>query len=195
MKYGQADSRKDGSADNTSSSDSDGSDEDTLKPLKEQKELFDHLTAGRREYTDWDVITVTVVNDDQHCLVMENDKEQKNCRVRLVDLEHPPDYDEDESEVGSVKETVKNYQGDYVKMNQIQCSHDGEYYAIAYQDSGRFYVSVLDSELREHDNLIDVSNILELDEESKPIELFDEPGMTAVFLLDDTLFIQVYHRF
>ena len=90
-------------------------------------------------------------------------------------------------------EKMKCYHGDYIKMNQIQVSHDGKYYALAYQDSGRFYVSILDRGLNEK-KFIDVSNILKIDEESKPIELFEEPGMTAIFMPDDSLFIQVYHR-
>jgi hypothetical protein len=48
------------------------------------------------------------------------------------------------------------YEGEYIKMNNIEQSDDGTIYAIAYQDNGHFYVNVIDDTGKEHD-LLDVS--------------------------------------
>ena len=87
------------------------------------------------------------------------------------------------------------YDGEYIRMNQIQQSRDkeGKWFACAYQDMGRFYLSVIDEKLEEVHHR-DVSNLLRIDEESKPIESFWEPGTTAIFMPDNTILVQVYHR-
>ena len=73
-------------------------------------------------------------------------------------------------------------------------------FVLAYQDNGRYYVSVVDDKLREARN-VDMSNLIRIDDElSKPITGMTEPLTTAVFLpgdngVDEELFVQVFHRF
>jgi len=57
-----------------------------------------------------------------------------------------------------------------------------------------FFVAVVDSQGQQL-STIDVSDILGIDNKNKPLPQFYEPLTTSVFLPDDNLFIQVYHRF
>jgi|TARA_B110000285_G_C15101778_1_gene605411 hypothetical protein len=87
----------------------------------------------------------------------------------------------------------KEYKGTYIKMNLVEQNIAGNIFAVAYQDNGRFYVSVVDNKGGELDNL-DVTEHLGLDTLSKPITGFWEPMITCCFIENDDLFIQVYHR-
>jgi len=67
-------------------------------------------------------------------------------------------------------------------MNLIEQSDDGKVFAIAYQDNGHFWVSIVTYEGEEIDR-IDVSQILgDLDDKSKGIPGFWEPMITCVFI-------------
>ena len=79
-------------------------------------------------------------------------------------------------------------------MNLIEQSDDGKIFAIAYQDNGHFWVSIVTFEGDEIDR-VDVSEILDLDYKSIGIPGFWEPMITCVFVKKTILFIQVYHRF
>mmetsp|Transcript_2672 Transcript_2672/g.4176 ORF Transcript_2672/g.4176 Transcript_2672/m.4176 type:complete len:149 (+) Transcript_2672:453-899(+) len=78
-------------------------------------------------------------------------------------------------------------------MKQIEQSDDGTIYSIAYQDNGKFFVSVVDNSGTVLDN-INVSDIVVIDNLSKPITGFWEPLITVSFIPDDNLFIAAYHR-
>jgi hypothetical protein len=73
-------------------------------------------------------------------------------------------------------------------MNLIEQSDDGMMFAIAFQDNGRFYVSIVTFEGKEIDR-VDVSKILDIDEKSKGIIGFMEPMITCVFVKKTILFI------
>jgi hypothetical protein len=83
-------------------------------------------------------------------------------------------------------------------MNNIEQTDDGTIFAVSYQDNGHFYVNVIDNKGEEFDTL-DVSALLKLDTQSKPITGFWEPLMTSVFIPGSEdkkmdLFISAYHR-
>ena len=61
-------------------------------------------------------------------------------------------------------------------------------FAVAYQDNGHFYVSVVTFEGQEIDH-VDVSEILDLDYKSIGIPGFMEPMITCVFIKKTILFI------
>lgn len=87
------------------------------------------------------------------------------------------------------------YDGEYVKMNLIEQNAAGNKFAVAYQDNGNFFVSVVSNKGEELDN-VKITDLLSLDAGSKPITGFGEPMITCCFLdtEDDDLFISVYHR-
>jgi len=87
------------------------------------------------------------------------------------------------------------YEGVYVKMNLVEQNIAGSKFAVAYQDNGEFYVSVVSNKGEELDN-VKITNLLSLDAGSKPITGFGEPMITCCFLdtENDDLFISVYHR-
>lgn len=78
-------------------------------------------------------------------------------------------------------------------MNNIEQSDDGTVFAIAYQDNGKYFLSVLSNTGEELDNF-DVSGHLMIDDRSKPIDGFMEPLITCCFIDNNNLFISVYHR-
>jgi hypothetical protein len=81
-------------------------------------------------------------------------------------------------------------------MSLIEQSNNGDIFAVAYQDNGKFFVSIFNNEGEDIDT-INVSNIISdeiLDVESKPITGFFEPLITCCFIEDDNLLVQVYHR-
>lgn len=80
-------------------------------------------------------------------------------------------------------------------MNLIEQNAAGNKFAVAYQDNGNFFVSVVSNKGEELDN-VKITDLLSLDAGSKPITGFGEPMITCCFLdtEDDDLFISVYHR-
>ena len=85
----------------------------------------------------------------------------------------------------------KEFHGEYIKMGVIEQNSNGEVFAVAYQDNGKFFVSIFNNE-GEDIGTIDISSIIpetELDAESKPISGFFEPLITCCFIEDDNLFV------
>jgi len=78
-------------------------------------------------------------------------------------------------------------------MNVIEQNFNGDVFAVAYQDSGKFRLSVVNNEGEELSDF-DVSANLKLDNLSKPITGFMEPLITCTFINDD-IFTSVYHRY
>lgn len=78
-------------------------------------------------------------------------------------------------------------------MNLIEQDYAAKYFAVAYQDNGKFFLSVVSNTGEELDNL-NVSKLLALDDQSKPITGFWEPLITCSFIQDDNLFVSCYHR-
>jgi hypothetical protein len=80
-------------------------------------------------------------------------------------------------------------------MNLIEQNYSGDKFAVAYQDNGTFYVSVVSNKGVELDK-VKITDLLALDPASKPITGFGEPMITCCFLdtENEDLFISVYHR-
>lgn len=79
-------------------------------------------------------------------------------------------------------------------MNLVDQNLDGNKFAVSYQDNGVFNVLLFD---HNGDDImdLDVSALLGIDNESKPVKGFYEPLITLFFNPDTTnIFIQVYHR-
>lgn len=79
-------------------------------------------------------------------------------------------------------------------MNNIEQDIDGEVFGIAYQDCGKFFVTIFSPEGKEIDN-VKVSTELNIDADSTPVSGFYEPLTTCCFLQDSKVLIAVYHRF
>lgn len=84
-------------------------------------------------------------------------------------------------------------EGTYLKMNCIEQTDDGTIFGVAYQDNGHFQVLFIDNQGKVLDNL-NVSKLLSLDDESKPITGFFEPLITVCFLPNGKAMIAAYHR-
>ena len=96
------------------------------------------------------------------------------------------------------------FEGFYLKMNLIEQNDRGDVFAVAYQDYGVFYIHVRNNQGKEL-ALVEVQDILKWTPEGMdrqeakrhlnlPLKEFYEPFITTVFLPDDALFVQVYHR-
>jgi len=89
---------------------------------------------------------------------------------------------------------LKVINGSYLKMNEVTESDFEDMFAIAYQDNGKFFVLVCD--MKGHDIVtINVTDLLVLNDLSKPITGFWEPLIVLTFLPDSKLFVAPYHRF
>lgn len=88
----------------------------------------------------------------------------------------------------------KQFAGEFVRMNNIEQDIDGEVFGIAYQDCGKFFVTIFSPEGKEIDN-VKVSTELNIDADSTPVSGFYEPLTTCCFLQDSKVLIAVYHRF
>ena len=78
----------------------------------------------------------------------------------------------------------KEFKGEYIKISLIEQSSNGEVFAIAYQDNGKFFVDIFNNK-GEDIETINVSNIISediLDANSKPISGFYEPLITCCFI-------------
>jgi len=90
----------------------------------------------------------------------------------------------------------KQFMGDYIKMNLIEQSSNGEVFAVAYQDNGKFYIAIFNNEGEDIETIV-VSNIIPeeiMNSDCTPITGFFEPLITCCFIGDDNLFVQIYHR-
>jgi hypothetical protein len=88
---------------------------------------------------------------------------------------------------------MSEFRGEFIKMNIIEQNLKGDTLAIAGQDNGHFHLRVLDQEGNTLDDL-DVTEVLEIDNESKPINGQHEPLISCSFIQGDDLFVSVYHR-
>lgn len=78
-------------------------------------------------------------------------------------------------------------------MSLIEQTIDGKKFCVAFQDEGKFFLSFIDDTGHETE-LLDVTAILNIDQESLPISDFYEPMITVVFIPDSCVFVSVYHR-
>lgn len=130
--------------------------------------------------TEIDVVSMVVAYDSKRTLAICNDQDEE-FQLQSYSLQTKQ------------LEFKKVYKGTYIKMNLIEQTYDAKYFAVAYQDNGKFFLSVVNNKGEELDNL-NVSKLLSLDEQSKPITGFWEPLITCAFIPDDNLFVSCYHR-
>jgi hypothetical protein len=88
----------------------------------------------------------------------------------------------------------KEYDGEYLKMKEIDQNESGTVFVLPYSNNGKFFLSVVDS-TGEELNMIDVNKFLGIDDRSKPITGFYEPLITTAILPNEDIFVSVYHRF
>ena len=79
-------------------------------------------------------------------------------------------------------------------MNVIEQNDAGSLLAVAAQDNGEFFVNIYTSAGEAIDKIW-ISDHMELDKESLPIDGFHEPIITVSFVNIEVVFVQVYHRF
>jgi hypothetical protein len=85
-------------------------------------------------------------------------------------------------------------------MNVIEQNQTGNIIAICYQDNGTFYMCILDL-AKKSEKRVKISDILHIDNKSKPLSGFWEPLITCAFIPSDqndqvynNFYINVYHR-
>jgi hypothetical protein len=147
-------------------------------------DLFQDLTLRTAIDTVYDVINVVITYDSQTCVAIVNKKDE-HFELQGYSLQT------------NLQKFKKCFDGTYIKMNLVEQTDDGKTIAVAYQDNGRFFVSVMNTDGQELDHF-DVSAHLVIDDQSKPITGFWEPLITSVFIPGEDagsdLFITAYHR-
>lgn len=79
----------------------------------------------------------------------------------------------------------KEFKGVYLRMNIIDQNKKGNTFAVGYQNNGQFYMQVFDNQGTDLATL-DVNEVLEIDDGSKPVTGFYEPLITIAFKPDTT---------
>ena len=100
--------------------------------------------------TELDVVSMVVAYDSKRTLAICNDQDEE-FQLQSFSL------------LTNKLEFKKVYKGTYIKMNLIEQTYDAKYFAVAYQDNGKFFLSVVNNEGEELDNL-NVSKLLSLDD-------------------------------
>jgi hypothetical protein len=151
-----------------------------LPQFSQYDELFSDLTKRNFIDTDIDVVNVIITYDSKYAIAIcaDSDEHFELQGYSLKTLE---------------RVFTKNYNGEYVKMNVIEQNFVGDVFGVAYQDNGKFFVSFVNAQGEEIDNL-HISEKLFLDDLSKPITGFWEPLVTCCFIQNDDVFISAYHR-
>jgi hypothetical protein len=148
---------------------------DGLKQFDKHRDMFKDLTKRSYIDTEYDVVSMIITYDSKHALAIVS-KSDEEFMVQ--------EYSLDTSE----RKFSHTYKGRYLKMNLIEQTLKGDMFAICYQDNGAFFVSFLDNQGNELDQL-DVSAKLELNDASKPITGFAEPIITCAFVENDQVFV------
>ena len=151
-----------------------------FKEFEKYGELFQDLTTRSYIPTGKDIINIIITYDSKHAVAIMSNKPEVFA-VKGYDLNTQDEV------------FCKDFEGEYLKMNVIEQTDDGTIFGVAYQNNGHFSVLFIDNKGTIIDDL-DVSKLLQLDDESKPISGFFEPLITVSFLPNDKAIIAVYHR-
>lgn len=144
-------------------------------------QLFQDLTKRNYVITEHDVINIIIAYGSKYCIAIVTEDDDK-FELQGFELES----------FGERAFTFK-FEGEYIKMKEIEQNDGGNVFGIAYQDNGQFFVQVV-SVQGDDLGLLPVSEVLQIDQESKPITGFWEPLITVSFLPGDNIFVSCYHR-
>lgn len=151
-----------------------------FKEFEQYGSLFQDLTSRNYIPTGKDIVNIIITYDSKHAVAIMSNKHE--CfALKGYDL--------------NTQEEVfaREFNGTYIKMNLIEQTDEGTTIGVAYQDNGIFKVLFIDNKGNQIDE-VDVSKLLSLDDESKPISGFFEPLITMSFLPNERAMIAVYHR-
>ena len=151
-----------------------------LQAFEQYGDLFTDLTRRQWINTELDVVQIVINYTSKYVIAIVNDKDE-HFEIQEYSLDT---YQ---------KLFTREVKGEYIKMNLIEQSNCGGFFAIAYQDNGKYFVLFIDEHGKELD-LLNVSQKLAIDDKSKPITGFWEPLITVCFV-ERNVFISAYHRF
>ena len=152
-----------------------------LPQFREAAHLFRGLCCRKSIKTDLSVITVVITYDSKHAVCLCADERLIHGQIQLFSLET------------FARKFVLDIRGKHVAMNEVEQNDQGDLLCVPFQDAGSLGIKVLSNTGQELANL-DLNTMLKLDRGSKPIMGFFQPMITACFLPNDDLFINVFHR-
>jgi len=152
-----------------------------LPQFREAAHLFRGLCCRKSIKTDLSVITVVITYDSKHAVCLCADERLIHGQIQLFSLET------------FTRKFVLDIRGKHVAMNEVEQNDQGDLLCVPFQDAGSLGIKVLSSTGQELANL-DLNTMLKLDRGSKPIMGFFQPMVTACFLPNNDLFINVFHR-
>ena len=129
------------------------------------------MTDRRFIETDLNVICMVVTYDSSNLIAIcsnTSDSFEVHCYSlttfkRTFNIAFNGEFESNDD--GSISET-------YLKVDNIEQNSLGTIYGIAYQDNGRFFITFISNKGRELDR-VNVTKILNLDDESKPVTGFN----------------------
>lgn len=111
-----------------------------LKQFGKHSQLFQDLTKRTFIDTRIDVVSIIITYDSKFAIAIVNDKDE-HFELQGYSL------------ITFTQVWVKEYKGEYLKMNLIEQNAAGNIFAIAAQDNGKFFVSIVDNTGKELDHL------------------------------------------
>ena len=151
-----------------------------MSQFKPMSHVFDDLTVKSNLETDHPLVNVVITLDSKNCIAIAQ-KNDEHFEVQGYCLTK-------KERTFTVVVT-----GVYLKVNLIEQETTGQEFFISYQDNGHFYVRFFNVQGEQLD-LLDVTDFLQIDEQSTPITGFSEPLITTAHVQDKQVFIQIYQR-
>ena len=153
---------------------------DLVKRIKVNTgKLVDEASTARDP--ELNVVNIIITYDSKHCVALTADVRQELTQIQLYSLQ-------------TFQEKFHiEIKGTWVVMNDIDQNYAGDTLCVPYSDNGALSVVIFTNDGEELATL-NMNEVFEMDEESKPIVGFYQPMLTACFVKDDDLFLHGFHR-
>jgi len=155
-----------------------GFDEGFRSKFAPYKDIINNLTKIQHVDTDEDIIHISIshdssvllivlVVDDEHCII------KQFCTDKIQIMFH------------------HDLKGEYIKAKEVIQNSDASLFCCPYFDNGTFRLLVFDKDRVHRD--FNINQAIKMDTKTRPNDNFQEPMMSACFVENDTIFVNIFH--
>lgn len=153
-------------------------------------DLFKNLVNSHTIKTESPIVSITISYDSQYLVVVT----KKSDREFIISM-----YELGCSHYSiAFEEIVGGRLDSYIKLKEIEQNSQGTLFCAPYIDDGMFRLRIFGSENRSNKGAsakeLKISELLGLDNHCMPYPGFNEPFITAAFISDDLLFVNLFHN-
>ena len=132
--------------------------------------------------TESQVINCIITYDSKHVVCISTNEQNLKCQIQEYSL------------LTNQQKFCLSVEGKYIVMDQIEQNiPEGSIMCVPYNDNGALRTLVFDNTGDIIDTL-NINEICDIDEGSKPIFGFQNPLITACFNQKDDIYFQAFHR-